>query len=129
MTKETEVTTLFQMSDRTYDTLKGLVLYVLPGLASLYMGLAVLWGLPYAEPIAGSLTLLATFLGAIVGISKKKFIALAPPPLESSGDILVDIQEEGEDYLTLSLDRPVDEIKEQDTVMFKVVRTRAQTQE
>lgn len=125
MSKET--TTFFKLSNGTYDFLKGLVQYVLPGLATLYLGLAAFWGFPNPEAIAGSVTLLSTFLGGLIGISKRGYLAMTPT---YDGDVLVDVNEEGgEDYLTLSLDRPMDEIKALDSVTFKIVRNKALTQE
>ena len=62
-----------QMSNKTYDTLKYIALYVLPALATLILTLGGIWGIPYAEAIAATITALDTFLGAILGISAKKY--------------------------------------------------------
>lgn len=62
-----------QMSNKTYDTLKYIALYVLPALATLILTLGGIWGIPYAEAIAATITAIDTFLGAILGISAKKY--------------------------------------------------------
>lgn len=61
------------MSNQTYDTLKYIALYVLPALATLILTIGGIWGIPYSEAIAATITAIDTFLGAILGISSKKY--------------------------------------------------------
>ena len=62
-----------QMSNKTYDTLKYIALYVLPALATLILTVGSIWGLPYSEAIAGTITAIDTFIGALIGISAKNY--------------------------------------------------------
>jgi hypothetical protein len=62
-----------KMSNKTYDTLKYIALYVLPALATLILTLGGIWGIPYSEAIAATITAIDTFLGAILGISSKRY--------------------------------------------------------
>ncbi len=61
------------LSDKVYNVLKFTAQYVLPAAASLYFGLAQIWGLPYAEQIVGSILALDAFLGAILGITVRAY--------------------------------------------------------
>ena len=61
------------MNNKTYDILKWIALVVLPALATLYSTIALIWGLPYGEAIAGTITAIDVFLGAILGISSIKY--------------------------------------------------------
>lgn len=61
------------MSNKTYDTLKYIALIVLPALATLYLTIATIWGLPYGEAVAATITAIDTFLGALLGVSSKKY--------------------------------------------------------
>lgn len=61
------------MSNRTYDVLKFIAQIFLPALGTLYFALASIWGLPYGEQIVGTITAVDAFLGAILGISTKKY--------------------------------------------------------
>ena len=61
------------MSNKTYDILKWVALVFLPALATLYLGLAGYWNLPYPEEISGTIMLVDTFLGALLGISSIKY--------------------------------------------------------
>lgn len=64
-----------KMNNKTYDTLKYIALYVLPALATLILTLGGIWGIPYTEAIAATITAVDTFLGAILGISAKAYAA------------------------------------------------------
>ena len=58
-----------RLSNRTYDILKYVVQIVLPAIGALYYGLSNIWALPYTEQIVGSITIICTFLGSLLGIS------------------------------------------------------------
>ncbi len=61
------------MSNKIYDILKWVAMIVLPALATLYLGLSNVWGLPYGEEISTTLTLVDTFLGAVLMISTNQY--------------------------------------------------------
>ena len=62
-----------ELSNKTYDVLKNIALYVLPALATLILSLGNIWGIPHAEAIAATITALDTFLGAILKVSSTKY--------------------------------------------------------
>ena len=61
------------MSNKVYDVLKWIAMYLLPSLGTLYFALAGIWGLPYGEEIVGTITAIDTFLGVIIGISNSQY--------------------------------------------------------
>ena len=61
------------MSNKTYDILKWIALIFLPALGALYFGLAKIWDLPWAENIVGTISLIDTFLGALLNISNEEY--------------------------------------------------------
>lgn len=61
------------MSNKVYDVLKWIAMYLLPALGTLYFALSGIWGLPYGEQIVGTITAIDTFLGVILGISKVQY--------------------------------------------------------
>ena len=61
------------MSNKVYDVLKWIAMYLLPALGTLYFALASIWGLPYGEQIVGTITAIDTFLGVILGISTAQY--------------------------------------------------------
>lgn len=61
------------LDNKTYDLLKWIALVALPALGSLYFGLAKIWGLPFGEEIVGTITVVDTFLGALLKISTDNY--------------------------------------------------------
>lgn len=61
------------MSNKTYDILKWIAMYLLPAAGTLYFALAGIWGLPYGEQVVGTITAIDTFLGVILGISTSQY--------------------------------------------------------
>lgn len=62
-----------KMSDKTYDVLKWIAMYLLPALGTLYFALAGIWALPYGEEVVGTITAIDTFLGVLLGISSAQY--------------------------------------------------------
>ena len=60
-------------SNKVYDVLKYISLVVLPAIATLYLTLSNIWGLPYGTEIAATITAIDTLLGALLGISSQKY--------------------------------------------------------
>lgn len=62
-----------KLSNKVYDVLKWIALYLLPALGTLYFALSGIWGLPYGEQIVGTITAADTFLGVLLGISSATY--------------------------------------------------------
>lgn len=62
-----------KLSNKLYDTLKWIALVVLPALSALYLGLSGIWGFPWGEQISGTIALIDTFLGTLLGISSVSY--------------------------------------------------------
>ncbi len=62
-----------KLSNKVYDVLKWIALYLLPGLGTLYFALAGIWGFPYGEEVVGTLSAIDAFLGVILGISTAQY--------------------------------------------------------
>ena len=61
------------MSNKVYDILKFIAQIVLPALATLYLTVANIWGLPYGEEISTTVMAIDTFLGAVLMISSSNY--------------------------------------------------------
>ena len=61
------------LPDKVYDILKWVVMIVIPALTTAYVGLAAIWGFPYAEAIAKTSAVVCTLLGALLGISTAEY--------------------------------------------------------
>jgi len=62
-----------RLPDQVYDILKWLVVIVLPAFGALWAGLSQIWNLPYPSEIPATVTVVCTFLGAILCISTAQY--------------------------------------------------------
>lgn len=62
-----------KLNDGLYDILKWITMIVIPALATAYVGLAAVWGWPYADEVAKTSAVICTLLGAILGISTAQY--------------------------------------------------------
>lgn len=58
-----------KMSNKMFDVLKWIAILFLPALATLVAVVFKIWDLPYGPEISATITAVATFLGAILGVS------------------------------------------------------------
>lgn len=56
-----------------YDILKWVTMIVLPALATAYVGLAAIWGWPFADEVAKTTAVICALLGALLGISTAQY--------------------------------------------------------
>lgn len=71
------------LSNRVYDILKWTVMIAIPALTTAYVGLAAIWGWPYATEVAKTSAVVCTLLGALLGISTAQYNRLEPPNSEA----------------------------------------------
>jgi hypothetical protein len=67
------------ISNSLYDTLKWIVMIVIPALTTAYVGLSGIWGWPYAEEVAKTSAVVCVLLGALLGISTAQYNKQEPP--------------------------------------------------
>lgn len=64
---------MMKLTNKAYDVLKWLTLICIPALTAAYVGLASVWGFPYAEEIAKTSAVVCTLLGSLIGISTAQY--------------------------------------------------------
>lgn len=64
-----------RISDKTYDLLKWLAIYLIPALETLWLTIALAWNLPYTEPIGITIGAIGIFIATCIGISTKTYKA------------------------------------------------------
>ena len=62
-----------KLTNKAYDILKWIAMYLLPALGTLYFALAGIWGFPCGEQVVGTITAVDTFLGVLLGISSAQY--------------------------------------------------------
>lgn len=60
---------MFKMSNELYDALKWLCIAILPAISTAVSIIFQIWGIPYGDQIAKTITAIATCIGACLGIS------------------------------------------------------------
>ncbi len=62
-----------KLNNKVYDALKWIVMIVIPAVTTAYVGLAAIWGFPFAEEVAKTSSVICTLLGALLGISTAQY--------------------------------------------------------
>lgn len=62
-----------KLKNGVYDVLKWIVIIVIPALSTAYVGLAAIWGWPYADQVAKTASVICVLLGALLGISTAEY--------------------------------------------------------
>jgi hypothetical protein len=108
------------LSNRAYDVLKFIAQILLPALGALYFGLAQIWGLPKAEEVVGTITVVDTFLGVLLGLSSKQY---NNSDVRYDGAFDVEEVAPNRHIYTLELDPETEEnLHDMDHVIFKIKR-------
>lgn len=74
MTNEKPIKGLL-LGDALYTKMKFFVQILIPAISSLYFGLGTIWNFPAVDKVTGSLAILATFFGGILGLSTRTYNA------------------------------------------------------
>ncbi len=78
------------MSDITYEMVRDGAQVILPALGTLYVALAKIWGLPFAEEVMGTIVSINLFLGVLAKVAAKRYNAS-----EEKFDGEIDVVEDG----------------------------------
>lgn len=62
-----------KMTNKVYDILKFIAQIVLPAIATFYVTIAGIWGLPLGDEISRTVMAIDTLLGAILMISSSQY--------------------------------------------------------
>lgn len=62
-----------QLPNKIYNILKYICLIALPACSWLYSQLSTVWNLPYGQQIPQTISMVATFLGILIGVSTYKY--------------------------------------------------------
>lgn len=102
-----------KLSNKTYDILKWVASYLLPGLTTFWLAVGKIWGIPYTAEIGATLAAIDVFMHTLLGISKAKY--------EGEGELLVDADGNVSDF-KIQNGSSVEAMTEKDKVMLKVNR-------
>lgn len=107
------------LTNELYNVLKWIALVLLPALAALYLGLAALWGLPHPNEVAGTITLVDTFLGLLLNVATKNYNQSAD---KFDGSLQINANDNSIIH-QLELSTAPEDLGRQDAITLKVVKT------
>jgi hypothetical protein len=104
------------LTNRAYDLLKFLAQILLPAVGAMYFGLAAIWGLPNAEEVVGTITVVDTFLGVLLGLSTK---AYNNSDAKYDGTAEIEVMDDRK-VVTMSLKDETVPVENRDEILFRV---------
>lgn len=107
------------LTNQVYDTIKNVVIIVIPALSTFYLTIAKLWDLPGAEAVVGTLGALALLLGSLLKLSKRSYDVSDE---KYDGEIILKTTEQGRVVQRVEANGTFDEIAAKGEVLYKVVQ-------
>ncbi len=107
------------LTNKYYDNLKFFALVLLPALGAAYFGLGGVWDLPKVTEVVGTITVVDTFLGVVLGLSSSTYKKSDAP---YDGTMNVVQKTDGSMTYDLSLNGDPAALANQRAVSFKVAR-------
>ena len=102
-----------KLSNRTYDILKWIASYLLPGLTTFWLAVGKIWNIPFTAEIGATMAAVDVFMHTVLGISKKNYEGEAELVVDGNGNV---------SELKIQNDSSIHELTEKNTVMVKVNR-------
>lgn len=109
---------MMALSNKAYDTLKWIAQYFLPALATLWIAMAKVWGLPYGSEIGATISAVDLFLGAVLGISSSNY--------KGDGTMTVNTDDPEKDIYSLELNDDPEALAGKKTITFVVKSGKAE---
>lgn len=104
------------LSNKAYDLLKWIALYLLPGASALYFALSKIWGLPYGVEVVGTLAAIIAFIGTLIGISTVAYNKID----RSDGVLEIDTMNWENELYRLNITTGLEDIKHKNEITLKV---------
>ena len=103
-----------KITNKAYDTIKWIVVIVIPAVITLYSTLGGIWDFPYVQEITGTLAAIDVFLGVIMKISSVSYNK------EYDGVLHVDtVNDEATDKYLFEVD-DLDQLANKDKITLKI---------
>lgn len=100
-----------KFDNATYDCLKWIANYLLPGITTLWLALGKIWNLPFTTEIGATMAAIDVFMHTVLGISKSNY--------EGEGEIVLDSNGSVSDF-KIQNGRTIQELVDQKSVTVKV---------
>lgn len=108
-----------QLSNKAYDQLTYIAQIFLPALGAFYFSLASIWHLPDAQEVVGTVTVVDTFLGALLMISSKSY---NNSDAKYDGVVKIHDTDDNARMMSMQLSMTPEELEAKKDIAFKVVK-------
>lgn len=105
------------LPENVYNFLKPVALVLLPALSTLYFMLGQAWEWTNIEQVMATITAIDLFLGAILGISKRRY---DNSDVRFDGVIQTEVSEDGNTVYSLVLQDAPEQLASKTAITFKV---------
>lgn len=102
-----------KLDNKTYDILKWIASYLLPGLTTFWLAVGKIWNIPFTAEIGATMAAVDVFMHTVLGISKKNY--------DGEGELIFDGNGNVSEF-KIQNDSSVHELTEKGNVMVKVTR-------
>lgn len=106
-----------KLSNQVYDVLKWVTLVMLPAVGTAYLGLSQILNLPYATQVTGSIVVITTLLGTLIGISTVNHNKEEPT---YDGVMLVNHSDPDKEVWSLDLGDELENLEVKDKIVLRV---------
>jgi Putative phage holin Dp-1 len=108
------------IGDGAYDALRRLVEILLPGLGVFYYTIAHIWKLGHADEVVATFAAIGILGGVVLKFARKGYQSGEAPPGGYDGEVVEDINEDGQPVLRLQLDTSaIDDILNKKQIVIK----------
>ena len=102
-----------KLGNKTYDILKWIASYLLPGLTTFWLAVGKIWSIPFTAEIGATMGAIDVFMQTVLGISKKNY--------NGEGEITVD-ETGAVTNFKIQNGSSIHELTEKGNVMVKVTK-------
>lgn len=112
------------LTDSAYTVVRQLTTIWLPALATLYLTLDQIFGLPAEDKVVATVAAINVFLGVVLAQSRKNFYNSANPAGQYDGDLAVVQTPEGKQMVNFAFNAEPEQILQKSQVVMKVAEVK-----
>lgn len=112
------------LTDSAYNAVRQLTTIWLPALATLYLALDGIFGLPAEDKVVATVAAINVFLGVVLAQSRKNFNDSANPAGKYDGDLAVVQTPEGKQMVNFAFNVEPEQVLQKDQVVMKVTEVK-----
>lgn len=102
------------LSNKFYNNLKFAIMVLIPGIGAIAFVLSLLFTISNVKYLLGSLMIVILLIGILLYVSSRQY------KTKNDGEIIISRGDNGKTVFTLELEIDPDDIRDRDSILFKV---------